>query len=286
MALRRTTIGELGPRLPIGTLQGKNLVKDFQLRPYKSRIDRALGDWLEANRAKYSSAPILEAAKVAKFVSLICSQFGARGLALTDDGDSTPEAEVGMYSAWYADVMYAYVFARIQALGPQLEVEMTCPACNKPAKGVFDLNTAEVDVLEDPADLHTVVKLKRPFRDRNGKRITELRMQPITWSTMLKPGVFSGQMDQISYAGLEESVVGTNTYEGEYRLTTAEIDEIERIDLVHINRQTEGLAAGLTLQTPMRCPNDECGFEMVDALNWSFDYFFGSSLPTLETASS
>jgi hypothetical protein len=243
-----------------------------------------IGDWLEANQAKHSSAPVLEAAKVAKFVSLICSQFGGRGLALTESGDSTPEAEIMMYSAWLADVMYAYVFARIQSLGSELEVNLTCKFCEKPAKGIFDLNTAEVDVLEDVETLEMWVALQRPFKDRNGKRVGKLHMQPTTWSTMLKPGVFSGKMDQINYAGLQDCVVGTDQFEGEYRLLTSEIDEIERIDVVEVQRATQDIAAGLAMQTSIECPH--CKRTNTEALNWSFDYFFGSSLPASETANS
>jgi hypothetical protein len=292
MALRRTTIGEQGPKLPIGTLQGNQLVKDFQLRPYKSRIDRALGDWLEANQSKYSSAPVLEAAKVAKFCSLICAQLGSRAMALTTDGDSPPEAEVGMYSAWYADVMYLYVFARIQALGPQLEVNFVCPACNQPAKGIYDLNTMEVDVIDDAADLSSWAQLQRPIRDRNGKKVSKLKLRPITWATMLKPGVFSGVMDQITQAGLEDCICGTDATEGESMLTQGEIDDLERIDIVGLNHQTQNLAAGLELKTSVTCPHVDtttekpCGYTDEDAMNWTFDYFFGSSLPISATASS
>jgi hypothetical protein len=290
MALRRTTIGELGAKLPIGTLTGRQLTKDFQLRPYKSRIDRAVGDWLEANAAKYSSPAVREAARVAKFCSLICSQFGDKAFALTAEGDSTPEAEVTIYSRWYADIMYLYVFARIQALGPQLEVSFVCPRCKKSAKGIYDLNTMEVDVIDDAADLEKWIDLTRPFKDRNTQRISRLKMRPITWATMLKPGVFSGVMDQITQAGLEDSICGTDA-NPETGLTLQEIDEIERIDVVKLNHETQDLAAGLELKTSVACPHDNdngepCGHVDEDAMNWTFDYFFGSSLPMSATASS
>ena len=83
----------------------------------------------------------------------------------------------------------------------------------------------------------------------------------------------------------------TEGTEGDMPLNRAEIDEIERIDTVRSNHETQDIAAGPALITSVACPHKDdkgkaCGYVNEDAMNWSFDYFFGSSLPMSETANS
>ena len=144
----------------------------------------------------------------------------------------------------------------------------------------------EVDVIEDKEELEKLVKLNDPFKLRSGQLVRRVRVVPVPWSAMMEPGVFSGLMSQISYSALKGCIAGVDCVEGAYTLTQDELDEISRRDVVNINRISGTLAAGIDLQTNIRCSKEECSHLHIDALDWTFDNFFGSSLPMSETANS
>lgn len=279
--MKRTTLGELGMQLPIGTPKGKKFDKGFALRPYKSIIDRHLGNWKEANAKKYPGSLIV-AAQIPKFVSLICTEFGGKAYPQTKDFDSTPDQELSLYQAFHADVMYAYIMARV-AISPDLELNPTCPGCGKSFKIVFDLNTLDVDILEDGDALEKVIELKHPFKLRDGKLCKAVKVRPIQWAAMMQPGVFSGQMDQVSYSALTGCICGVDCIEGPYTMIESEVDEIHRIDSMRISAVAGTQAAGVDLETNVTCPHEDCGVTITNPLNWTHDYFFGSSFPMSET---
>jgi hypothetical protein len=281
--MRKTTLGEYGQKLPIGVRTDRQFNKDFSLRTYKSVVDRHLGDWDEANEGKFASAAAKLAGRIPKFLSLICEDYGGIALPPDPEGNSTPEQELRFYQAYYADVMYAYVYARL-VLDHRMEIPFTCQnkSCKHRQRGIFDLRSLEVDVMEEGDEIERWIKLKEPFKTRDGKQVTKVCIQPILWSSMLQPGVFSGLMSQVSYSALKGCIAGVDCMEGNYQLTDAELDQVSRIDVVTINRLAGTMAAGIDLETDVECA--KCGHVHVDALNWTFDDFFGSSLPISETA--
>lgn len=281
--MRKTTLGEYGQKLPIGVPNGRTFNKDFSLRTYKSVIDRHLGDWEEKNEGKFSSGAAKLAGRVPKFLSLICSEYGGVAFPPDDHGDSTPEQELKFYSYFYADVLYAYVFARY-LMDARLEVPFTCDKCKTKQRGIFDLGSLDVDVMEEGDEVERWVKLSDPFKTRAGKTVQKVRVRPVLWSAMMQPGVFSGLMSKISYSALKGCIAGVDCMEGDYQLTEKELDVVSRVDVVRINRLAGTVAAGIDLETNVACC--KCEHVYVDALNWTFDDFFGSSLPMSETANS
>ncbi len=283
--MKKITVSECGYKLPIGVLStnGKGLVRDFTLRPYKSSVDRHIADWVETNESKYSRPGTLIAARVSKFVSLICSQVGDVAWALDKDKNSTPEQELAVYGMWYADVMYVYFMARIASLGKDYEYPYICPdkkcAANKGSKITFDLSTADVDILEPNDPLQKWVELKFPFKNRAGRLVKKFRIEPARWHITLQPDFYGKSADGVSYTILQDCVRGIDGQDGRYELTTDEIDEINHADVINIDRQTKSLAPGIDLQTKIECI---CGRLIVNPLNWTPDFFFGSSYPISE----
>jgi hypothetical protein len=281
--MHKTTMGEQGQKLPVGVREGRSIHRDFSLRAYKSYIDRHMGDWDETAEGRYTSRAAKIAARIPKLLSLLCESFGGVAMPLDDKRNSTAESELKFWSFSYADVMYAYIYARIASLGPLIEVPFTCGKCKKSQRAVFDLNTLELDVLDDDDEYERTVKLADPFKLRDGKLVRALRVHPVPWSAAMEPGVFSGQMHQISFAAIAGSISGVDCVEGPYQMTPQEMDEISRRDTININRRAGTLAAGIDLETTLECP---CGVKHTSGLNWTFDYFFGSSLPMSETVNS
>lgn len=274
-----TTLKEWGPRFPIGFPSKDSLAKDFSLRPFKARIDRHLGNWKEANGARYNAGQLL-AMQTAKLLSLLVSKAGGADLSLLDDGDSSAASELAIQKWFFSDVLYAYVFARVQNLGPELEAPLSCPMQNCKFSGVgqFDLNTVEVRAAETRSDLTSWVDMKRPFLLRDGTMCKSVRVDPIRWSSMTRPGVMSGNMGAIALASLQDAIGAVNRKDEAYTLIESELDEIEKIDRVRIDRIAGGLVAGVDMTTTIPCP--KCKAPIVNPLDWTYDFFFGSSLPS------
>lgn len=279
--MHTTSLGELGQQLPIGSVNGKELVKPFELRPFKSRVDRHLGLWEEAHSGSYVEGELL-ARKVAKLISLLVVQAG--GLALPAAGDANENAaanELAIHKMYFSDVLYMYLAARVQSLGNELEHPVACPGgkCDFTTDAaIFDLSTIDVRVADTVEDLYAWVPLKRPYKLRDGSTmLNQVKLEPVRWATMAKPGVLGGPMSQLATISLQDSICAVNGKDGEYRLTPDELDEMEKIDRVIINRTANKVAAGVDMETSIVCP--KCGIKITNPLNWTYDYFFDASLP-------
>ena len=291
--MQKVKLGDLGCKLPIGIHDGKRLIKDFSLRPYKSRIDRYLGDWQEKAVLQYTPGQLL-AYKVAKFISLIVAEAGGKALALTDTGDTTPEQELSIHRWNYVDVMYSYIMARIGAMGPDFDVTVMCAnliagedgvkrPCGFKGEARFDLRTMDVDILDETDDLVRWVTLRRPLKLREGKTARKIRIGPATFAAMTGPGVMSGNRGAVLYGSVLDAIRGVDCVEGDYQLTQLELDEMERVDTVAINRAAGELLVGADLVTKVECP--KCKGTITDSMNWTHDHFFGISWPGSETPS-
>lgn len=282
--MQTTTLKEWGARLPIGFPKGKGLEKTFALRPFKAKVERHLGNWKEANGGKYNAGQLL-AMQTAKLLSLLISQAGSTQLAVADDGDSSAASELEIHKWFFSDVMYAYIFSRVQSLGSELESPVVCPmnSCGFSGMGQFDLNSVEVTVADSVEELYSWVDLQRPFLLRDGQtQCKSVRVGPVRWATMTKPGVLAGNMSAIALSSLQDSICAVNRKEDQpYQLSESELDEMEKIDRVRIDRLAGKASAGVDLNTTMKCP--QCGAPIVNPLDWTYDSFFGSSLP-LETS--
>jgi len=285
--LRTTTLQELGPRFPIGFVANAGLEKAFQLRPYKGKIDRLLGLWKQANGQKYSEDSMMTR-MVAKLVSLLCEQAGSRANAFDENGDSTPATELWVHQWNLADVIYMYVYARVQALGTSLQVPCMCenPKCKKTSVGDFDLNTLEVRVAESVEDTFMWYDLKEPIQSRDGKKILSFKIEPIKWATLTKPGIVGSMDAEIDIVSLQDSIIAINkhlktTHNGEtldgipYQVVPSEIDELGKADLTILNKQVAEMSLGIDVHTEVTCPH--CAYPIFNPLNWDYSYFFGTS---------
>lgn len=277
--MRATTLGELGASLPIGVVDGKVLKKDFTLRPYKSWVDRTLGLWREANQGKHI------ALLVAKYMSLVVESAGGVTYPLTTERDSLPAQEFAFHGWWYADVMYAYLYSRVQTVGSKIAVPYSCPMrtasgparCDAAGIKIADLNSIEVDVAESPSELEVWVDLTRGFQLRKGQTCKKLKLRPIKFRAQMLAGSGAVGVDSVGYNHFRDAVCAVDCIEGEYVLIDQEIDEIEKIDTLRVDRQANKVAAGASLRTHLDCP--KCGAKIVNALDWDFDSFFDSSVP-------
>jgi hypothetical protein len=278
--MKTVTLKELGQQLPIGRPDGKKLIKDFSLRPYKAQIDRHMGLWNEENAGKYTPGQLV-ACRVAKFISLMANSWAGESVPHDDKGDSTAEAEGKVYGWHFTDVMYAYIYARAK-LDPRFPVDFVCPEANCQLEKViaFDLRETEVVMLEDPSELECWLPITESFKLRDNKACKKIRLQPTPWSVMTKPGVIGGNTSAIAFAAMEDAICGVNGSDAPYRMVDSELDEIGKMDTVAIS-DAMPMKAGVQLATPVSCPKKGCKGKIADALDWTYEYFFGSSLQML-----
>lgn len=277
--MKRTTIRKLGPQLPIGmpTEDGK-LSKGFEIRPYKSRIDRHLGLWREANANKSLAYLVTE------YVAMILKSIGNRAFALDKDGTPTDETRFDISQLFFADVMYIYVWSRITELDPYIVKPVKCPVCQTVTPSArFDLQDADVLVVESIDEMEKWVDLRKGFALRGkGGTAKRLKLHPVKWLVMHHDGVAGGSVSGASFVQLQHSITGVNGSDEPYMVMESELDDLHKVDALLLEKETDRVSAGLNMQTSINCPGDpdeekECGFEIVEPLDWTFDTFFGSS---------
>lgn len=274
--MRRTTIRELGQQLPIGFQNGDGkLEKAFSIRPYKARIDRHLGHWREANDGR------TQAYLVGKFIAMITAQAGPHILSLTKDGDSTDVSELAVSKWAFADVLYVYVWTRIQELDPFLILPFKCPVCSHFGTAKFDLRDSDVAVAESVEELEHWVDLRKGMELRDGTTVKRIKLQPITWAALYNIGAGGGQLGSHDYVQIQHSIKAVEGHDY-YTPLVQEIDTLHKIDMLIIDRAANKVSAGLDLETTVNCPKkdedgDVCGFEITRPLDWEFDYFFDTS---------
>jgi hypothetical protein len=292
--MKRTTVRELGQRLPIGNPEDGKLIKTFEVRPYKARVDRHLSIYREANpNLSYSHV-------VTYYVAMILRSVGSKYFTLEKDGAPSDETLLEISQLFFADVMYIYLWSRLTELGSKVTKAVRCPVCDVITTGAqFDLMDADVNVAESLDELELWVDLRKGFALRgDGRIVKRVKLHPVKWVVMHHEGVTSGQVGQAGYAQLQHSIVAVDGFEDAYTPTEAEIDDLHKIDAILLDRESNRVSAGLDMTTVIECPGDpkkdepktgkKCGFEITDALDWTFESFFGSSFaldpPTKDAA--
>lgn len=270
------TVKELGSKLPIGfySEQSKQLVKTFTLRPYKSKVDRMMNIWREANQGRHV------AWLVSKFLSLVVEEYGGQHFSLDDKGDSAEEFMTRILDWPFSDVLYMYLWARVQVCS-EMSVSYGCPNVDcslKHAEATIDLTSVEVSVIEDIKECKFWVPLRDGFRLANNKLCKKIELKPVPFRTILLAGGTQGQVeDSLGYNQLREAVSNVEGGGERYILTDEELDEMSKMDQLLLNAHAGKLTAGPKMRTTINC--DKCQQPIERALDWRFDHFFDSSIP-------
>jgi len=190
-----------------------------------------------------------------------------------------------------SDVLYMYIYLRIEALGHEFAFSnLVCPHCNhEHGEFVVDLRDLDVDVLDKDEDIEHVEEyiLKKPIKfehmGSDGKKITEkiasLKLTRSKWSVMEE---LSGENVQNAAKSkmclLKDCIVGYNDSIG--YVPDEIIKSIKKLDFERLDRMIARINKGPTVVITDDCKN--CGKKWSRQINWSYDYFFGSSsLPSV-----
>lgn len=272
---KTVTLAEQGARLPLGIRASDGAYrKDIAVRPWRMKEERELGRIRDQNKD----------ANVAQFVSMVLSAMCTRLGPHDFESMSKPEErQVHVSQMFMGDVFYAYIWLRIQAMGHELGLDVTCPRCRHSYPFVADLNTVETVVVENEEQARWEYELKAPFEVR-GKTVERLMLGPSRWNGLEMMSGNSISTGEAKAGIIRSSIVGLGTPDwdvdeaGNLRplvLTDAELDEMAKRDIEAITNSIEKHAVGPNMAVEDKC--NRCGAEIKLAIDWGYDNFFGDS---------
>ncbi len=273
--MKTIPVRELKNNLPIGILSDGKRHCDFTLRPYTGIIDRQLAMWSQENsdvqekdRAKF------EFRKIAKHLSLLLERVGEVSFPLDAKGQGTAEAELRVLQMALPDVLYAYIVARIKALGEHFDLPFTCPHCKAVSKIRFDLNDIEVKVPETEDEISFWVDLKTPIPVGDRSLARALKISPLTLSSVVSGGYGGKVNNAMDLVAIQSAVTAARVQSGDipFQMSDAEVDKLTKLDILHLTRETNLRMSGPNVVLDITCP--KCGAESSDILDWSYTFFF------------
>jgi len=266
--LAQTTLGGRGPVLAMGVPgPGGKLARDIELRPWKGRQMRELGRLREENENANMSEHI------GLVLSSMCSRLGGQDFSKLQ----AKERKLFVSRMYMGDVFHAYCYARLKSLGPDLHVNLTCPACRLEFPWTGDLETLTVATAERVEDAMWEYELLSPVELR-GQAVERLSMGPPYWHHVERAQV-EGSLDLEGgklalVAGAVYGIVGRDA---QTPLTDAEIDELEGRDIEGIIARLDDHHVGPDMRIETRCERKGCRSRILRPIDWSYQSFFGSS---------
>lgn len=260
-----TTLGELGPMLPVGFNVGGVLVKDLSTRVWKTKDEREL--------SKLKKPKMSMATYIGLVLGQMCSKFGPHEW---QPDTKMAERQVGVAQGYMGDVFYAYMYLRTQVIGPELKMTITCPTdgCGN-FSFMGDLNSTEVSRIDSLDQLDWFHDLRNPIEIRK-QLVTKFRLRAPRWTTLVnnsKDDTMTMSMGKIM--AVQGSVVGLNEDPSELALTDAEMDELSKYDLESIASRVNDEFVGPKMVVEGNCP--KCERDFAAPIDWSYDRFFSTS---------
>ena len=268
---------DLGARLPIGVLREGVLLKDFSLREYFSPLEKAFGKWKVEHAADPNSTHLT------KLLALLLTKLGGESFLHNPD-DDPPDAAKEMYrisQCYMPDVIYMYVFARVQELGHELKYPIA-HGCGYVGTADYDLRELEVVCCEDPSELLRSIQLVHGVK-HGGEICKKAYVQPMKWYHMETPEAEEAQKDLTLmklYLTERSMMLETKVKDEIVQVVPNELSlsTLRKLDTELLARGVSDLNLGARLVSEGKCP--KCKEDFFQPMDWTYDNFFDeSSLP-------
>ena len=220
---------------------------------------------------------------MAEYVTIVvanmCSKLGPHNMDELDDA----RRSLIVSTMYVADVFYAYVLLRLYAMGNELPMKIKCPrpGCDVEFPYTADLNTLEVNVVDNIDDVIWKYELKDPIEIRN-QIVTSFSMAYPKWNIMEQ--VKSGDSDaETKIATLLGSIIGLNESEEAVSLTNAEADELSKRDFEGLIKGIDDHYLGPKMSIEGECAPEVCtrfkrgGHKFQFPIDWRYGNFFAHS---------
>lgn len=258
------SLKEFGSQLPV--LPPKFTSREFAFRPWTMKEEKDL--------TRMRSGTKRTGVFVREIMSRMLTHLNGKPWAETNPA----ERDVILNQMPYGNVLYLYMWLRFEAMGPDFRVaNIDCPACgtNIP-EFVGDLNTLEVETKEMDEPEEALYDMLKPFKFGDAM-VTGLYCRYTPWDVMEKVTVAQAENGDVKESFIHSSVVAAKT----------DVQERAALNPVALTsglskREIENLYAFITennggpiMSVDVKCP--DCTTDFHKALNWNYDYFFGSS---------
>jgi hypothetical protein len=265
--LKRTTLAERGPSLLIGIPdQGGVYQRAMNVGRWTGKAMREIG------RIREETKEVGMGDHIRHVFSVLMEQLGEFEFTkLKPDRQKLVVAKMYM-----GDVFYAYIYSRVKALGPKLNLEIPCPACRHSFKWEGDLNTLTVSYVDRLEDAYWEYDLLEPLNTR-GREVKTLAMGPALWHAVETSKVEGG----LDFEGGKLALIGASVRgevgRTEFPFGQAEIDELGGQDVETLVGLLDQNYVGPDLKISTACPRRSCRAPITQALDWSYQSFFGVS---------
>jgi hypothetical protein len=269
--LELTTFREWGQRLPVGLLRGGQLHRDFKFRRWTFEQERKLEGLRKQQDPKGRERPLTLVEFTGAVLAEMLVAFGPYG----DFGELDSEERLLILSqAWTADLLYAWLSLRCEALGETLKIPVACPAgmCGNEWTITADLLETDVRVVKTPDELTYRYKLRDGI-ELGKKTEHDLVIQAPRWYSM-SAVVPSGQVNigEVKFRIASSAVRMAGNVEG---VPEAALNTMTKWDIERFTRSVDDNSPGPELVLEASCPR--CRTRLREALDWSWDFLFSAA---------
>lgn len=264
----KTTLGELGARLPIGVLVGDRFVRNLAARRFDFAAERKLGE--TRSKAKGRVTP---GAMIGGILAQLCEQVGPHRLGEMKDN----ERLVALGQMHTSDVIYAVAWSRVQALGGTIDVQLSCDRCDETSRVTIDLNDLEVTALagDEAVDLSFETELRDGFPCR-GSVVRRLTLEPVRWWALDSPALAGEARQNPSTVNACLLASAIRALDGTpVTLTADDLNEMTVYDAQGLAMDMDERTPGPRFTVEVSCP--VCGRPNSHTLNWMDAGFFRRS---------
>jgi hypothetical protein len=263
---RKTTVGELGMRLPIGTgpLDGSRArVTDLETRLWTAAEEERIG----ALRKKNSR--MTEAELVLEVLALFCTRWGEHDFSAMPHNDRVTILK----AQTTADIFHAWTMLRIENMGEKLKFDVKCPDCEH--KYAFELN-AEDFVCHVPVSENTNLLAETPQLSMGmtigAERRRVLLVKPAPWGLTLEVEKSSGGLSTIKIRIVKCSVAGWPGSANDVAISLPMVNTLIKRDFEDLVRYIHKAHEPVDLSYTTQCPG--CEVEHLQQVPWYYDIFF------------
>lgn len=267
------TLEEFGKRLPIGHVDESGARHGtFELRDWDWELEEKIGASIEASEGSDAT--------FGQYISSIMAEV-VKSVGTIDFDSLKHVQRLGTISRmYYPDVLYMYVWARIDGLGHALKLKpFKCknPKCKKQIDFVGDLRQIEVQAV-DPKDLEKTVQLEHgvTYADKVRKSAT---VSTLRWSFFEDQGFAAAMSNpaKMYLLTLQGGVVEVEGAPKPAHLTREHLKTMRRPDILKLFREINDVGGGPVMEIEGECPH--CNGRFEETIDWTYADFFGRSVP-------
>lgn len=263
---RLTTLGELGPLMPMGVVSGAAFVKDFAYRKWRMAEEKLLGQYREDNPGENMGHFI------AHMLGVMMTKVGPHAWGATS---SDAEKQLAATQYWMGDVLYMYAYLRKASLGHVIkDAELECPHCRMKNLRALDLDDLDVRVVDDPAQLYQPVELEDGLVIF-GELRKQLVIRPPRWQVMLNPELHEAANDaEKAVVLIKDCVCGAEGIpDGRpIAISDADLDELTKLDLERLTSAIEDTPGPQMIIELEKCT--KCKRPSKQMIDYRYETFF------------